>query len=102
MRGKIVRVMVMLSLLLPASVSAEDMSASGMMADLLSDLEVRGEVKRLWGGNDVKFVLWLEDGSERGLKTVFRPEHLANGIGPRVNLIASVRPDMDHWALQFL
>lgn len=69
---------VVLLLPLSASASAEDMSSDELTAELLSNMKVKGEVKRLWGGNDVKFVLRLDDGSEFGLKAVFRPEHLSN------------------------
>ena len=75
MRVTIVWSFVLVMLSLPAAVPAEEMSSEESIADLLSNLEVKGEVKRLWGGNDVKYVLRLEDGSEGGLKVVFRPEH---------------------------
>jgi len=48
------------------------------LSELLINAPLKGKLKRLWGGNDVKFVVHIEDGSKRGLKAIFRPEHLVD------------------------
>jgi hypothetical protein len=44
----------------------------------LLNAPLKGKIARLHGGNDVKFIVRLDDGSKRGLKAIFRPEHLAD------------------------
>lgn len=57
---------------------AGEQVAAESVSDLLLNAPLKGKVKRLWGGNDVKFVVRLQDGSKRGLKAIFRPEHLVD------------------------
>lgn len=82
MRGqlKMLAVLVLLvAALLPLPIAADDTeSQTGGVEDVLQNGAVKGALKRLWGGNDVKFVIRLEDGSKQGLKAIFRPEHLVD------------------------
>ena len=65
--------------LLPHALVAGDAeSVAPSLEELLLNGAVKGKVKRLWGGNDVKFVIRIEDGSKQGLKVIFRPEHLVD------------------------
>ncbi len=41
---------------------------------VLEKAEIRGEIKKLTGGNMIKYVFRLEDGSRDGLKVVLKPE----------------------------
>ena len=67
---------------LSISFAAESVAVPSTPADpesrleyLLREAQVLGKPKRLYGGNDVKFIVRLDDGSPEGLKAIFRPEH---------------------------
>ena len=55
---------------------------------ILANAPVMWPMKRLWGGNDVKYLLTLDNGSPNGLKTLFRPDHLADPGKPQREVAA--------------
>ncbi|MBM4355807.1 MAG: hypothetical protein FJ109_18790 [Deltaproteobacteria bacterium] len=62
------------------------------LAEVLEQAEIVGKVSRLTGGNMIKYVFRLKDGSPEGLKVVFKPAQVGDW-GDWKNEIAAYRID---------
>ncbi len=75
--GRMLLLLTLATLLFSAPSRAQEPTATPPgLEQLLATGTVKGSIKQLWGGNDVKFIVRLDDGSKKGLKAIFRPEHL--------------------------